>query len=295
MSEGDQGGGGDVMIEPDDCDARINKAKDVKDDQHVQMKIHLMAAQKKVDHLTVQADMYMRQRQESTKDNVTLRSKLIASRASLEAMRENTANHGVSEDLIDSDLQVEGLTECLTHAVDDLLKAKERQTTINNELTAKKGKLGDVLNTLETTKRELGIAHIELNTTKNKLAATESYMGTTHNDLKTAHTQLATAQTGLKTTQNDLRTTITELSTAQNELSTAKENMASLQAEIDAFLHSMGMSNRGVTFELGVENRDSIHVSNSDSDSDADENNSDEDKGQILPRILRFMRNIGRR
>ena len=201
MSEGIQGDGGEAMIEPDDCDKRINKAIDVKDDQHVQLEVHLTTANNKVYNLTLQLKLLRKQYQDVSKDNDILRSDLTVSHANLDFIRENTTNYEVANDLMESKRKVFELKEFLTMAIQDIQTVEADQMTIDKELTAKKNDLATALKTLTITRQEL--------------VATESNLRTTNNNLKSAYIEVEISHTRLVAAKLDLKTTQDELSTAK--------------------------------------------------------------------------------
>ena len=180
MSTDIEGAGGDVLIEPDDCDDRINKAIVVKDDQQEQLRLHLTTANDKVYKLTTELKMWRKQYHDVSKDNDTLRSDLTASHANLEFIRENNPNYEVSNDLMESKQKVSELQEILAMAIKDIETADAEKTAIDKELTAKKNDLATALKNLTIEKR--------------KLVATESNLETTQNELSTAKDTMASLQ-----------------------------------------------------------------------------------------------------
>jgi chromosome segregation ATPase len=170
MSTDIEGAGGDILIEPDDCDKRINEAKDVKDDQHMQLKVHLTTANKKMYDLTAELNMLRKKYRDVSKDNETLRSDLAASHANLEFIRENNPNYEVSKDLMESKQNVIELQQILAMAIKNIEAVEAEKKAIGQELTAKKNDLATALKNLTIEKRKLETTQNELSTAKNTMA-----------------------------------------------------------------------------------------------------------------------------
>ena len=237
MSEDDQG---------DLCDERITRVIAARDEHENQLGMYLENSQSNVFNMRAEMKMLQEVYQDVTNANKDLREDNFALHANVKAIRDNTNNFRVAEELMEKNLRVTELNELLASSIDVQKTSEANQATIKRRLGTTQDNLATTIKTLETTKDELQTTKDELETTKNELETSQNseenqraeletrqhYLDSTQRNLNSTNEHLTAVYNALNTEHADLETAVNKLEITQTELSTVKDEMATVKDEM---------------------------------------------------------------